>query len=271
MTNLVISTWDVKKLCLEYDTEPYYQALDVKVRDFASAVGIEVFSPVSHTLFNPGEIIQKDPLMVLTVKWAFQLAYGKLPGEIRLFTLSPFHFCPVDPLVINFLAHGIRISVSHWVLFYILLSCEDPKQRDHGYPLCVVIPAVIGARSIKWLDSINVIAEECKGFFMQKDYKMFPPSVNWDNINWSTRRPQMDFPVQCVICSLEDVNAVKPGKCYECSSDEFKVFGSSSWSCIRDSKEEGAGRVCYGELLDRNSGSLLSTDYVVLSSEFNTL
>lgn len=35
-----------------------------------------------------------------------------------------------------------------------------------------------------------------QGFFMQKDYKMFPPSVNWDNIDWSTRRPQMDFPVQ---------------------------------------------------------------------------
>lgn len=31
---------------------------------------------------------------------------------------------------------------------------------------------------------------------MQKDYKMFPPSVNWENINWSTRKPQMDFPVQ---------------------------------------------------------------------------
>lgn len=31
---------------------------------------------------------------------------------------------------------------------------------------------------------------------MQKDYKMFPPSVDWDNIDWSTRRPQMDFPVQ---------------------------------------------------------------------------
>lgn len=31
---------------------------------------------------------------------------------------------------------------------------------------------------------------------MQKDYKMFPPSVDWDNINWSSRRPLMDFPVQ---------------------------------------------------------------------------
>ncbi|KAF3435232.1 hypothetical protein FNV43_RR22319 [Rhamnella rubrinervis] len=97
----------------------------------------------------------------------------------------------------------------------VLLAYEmngELLNRDHGYPLRVVVPGVIGARSVKWLDSINVIAEECQGFFMQKDYKMFPPSVNWDNINWSTRKPQMDFPVQSAICSLEDVNVVKPGK-----------------------------------------------------------
>lgn len=84
--------------------------------------------------------------------------------------------------------------------------------RDHGYPLRVVVPGVIGARSVKWLDSIDIIKEECQGFFMQKDYKMFPPSVNWDNINWSTRTPQMDFPVQCAICSLEDEDVVNHGK-----------------------------------------------------------
>ncbi|KAA3459453.1 Sulfite oxidase [Gossypium australe] len=87
-----------------------------------------------------------------------------------------------------------------------------PLNRDHGYPLRVIVPGVIGARSVKWLDSINIIAEECQGFFMQKDYKMFPPSVDWGNINWNTRKPQMDFPVQSVICSLEDVQSIKPGK-----------------------------------------------------------
>ncbi|KAG8366775.1 hypothetical protein BUALT_Bualt16G0002800 [Buddleja alternifolia] len=88
----------------------------------------------------------------------------------------------------------------------------ETLNRDHGYPLRVIVPGVIGARSVKWLDSINIIAEECQGFFTQKDYKMFPPSVNWDNIDWSTRRPQMDFPVQSAICSLEEVNTIKPGK-----------------------------------------------------------
>ncbi|GAB2278468.1 hypothetical protein Dimus_013150 [Dionaea muscipula] len=97
----------------------------------------------------------------------------------------------------------------------VLLAYEmngEPLNRDHGYPLRAVVPGVIGARSVKWLDSINIIAEECQGFFMQKDYKMFPPSVNWDNIDWSSRRPLMDFPVQSAICSLEDTNVLKDGK-----------------------------------------------------------
>lgn len=42
------------------------------------------------------------------------------------FTLSPFHLCVVVHLVINFLAHDISMLFSYWVLFYILLSCEDP-------------------------------------------------------------------------------------------------------------------------------------------------
>lgn len=97
----------------------------------------------------------------------------------------------------------------------VLLAYEmngETLNRDHGYPLRVVVPGVIGARSVKWLDSIIIDSQVCQGFFMQKDYKMFPPSVNWDNIDWSTRRPQMDFPVQSAICSLEDVNVGMNGK-----------------------------------------------------------
>ncbi|KAJ9152736.1 hypothetical protein P3X46_026268 [Hevea brasiliensis] len=135
----------------------------------------------------------------------------------------------------------------------VLLAYEmngEPLNRDHGYPLRVVVPGVIGARSVKWLDSINIIAEECQGFFMQKDYKMFPPSVNWDNINWSTRRPQMDFPVQCAICSLEDVTAIKPGKVKVCGYAasgggrgiervDASVDGGKTW--VEASKQQKTG------------------------------
>nr|DAD44841.1 TPA_asm: hypothetical protein HUJ06_003071 [Nelumbo nucifera] len=56
----LLKEWGVKKLCFEYDTEPYYQAMDDRVKDHASALGMEVFSPVSHTLFNPVKIIEKN-------------------------------------------------------------------------------------------------------------------------------------------------------------------------------------------------------------------
>ncbi|PIA65488.1 hypothetical protein AQUCO_00100768v1 [Aquilegia coerulea] len=56
----LLKQWDVKKLCFEFDTEPYYQSLDKIIKDYASSAGIEVFSPVSHTLFNPADIIQKN-------------------------------------------------------------------------------------------------------------------------------------------------------------------------------------------------------------------
>ncbi|CAI9281293.1 unnamed protein product [Lactuca saligna] len=55
-----LKEWDIKRLCFEYDTEPYYQALDTKVKNYALENGIEVFSPVTHTLFNPVEVIEKN-------------------------------------------------------------------------------------------------------------------------------------------------------------------------------------------------------------------
>ncbi|KAI7983368.1 Sulfite oxidase [Camellia lanceoleosa] len=37
-----------------------------------------------------------------------------------------------------------------------------PLNRDHGYPLRVVVPGIIGAHSVKLLDSVNIISEECE-------------------------------------------------------------------------------------------------------------
>ncbi|XP_048533393.1 (6-4)DNA photolyase isoform X3 [Triticum urartu] len=55
-----LKDWNIGKLCFESDTEPYALARDKRVTDFAAASGIEVFSPVSHTLFDPAEIIEKE-------------------------------------------------------------------------------------------------------------------------------------------------------------------------------------------------------------------
>ncbi|WOL11929.1 (6-4)DNA photolyase [Canna indica] len=56
----VIKEWRIGKLCYEFDSEPYGQARDKQVEDFTSKLGIEVFTPVSHTLFDPVEVITKN-------------------------------------------------------------------------------------------------------------------------------------------------------------------------------------------------------------------
>ncbi|KAL3511853.1 hypothetical protein ACH5RR_024570 [Cinchona calisaya] len=89
-----LKEWNISKLCFEFDTEPYYQALDDKVKSNASVAGIEIFSPVSHTLFNPAEIIQKNggrpPLSYQSfIKVAGQPSWSSTPLSTSLSCLPP--------------------------------------------------------------------------------------------------------------------------------------------------------------------------------------
>ena len=68
----------------------------------------------------------------------------------------------------------------------VLLAYEmngEPLPRDHGYPVRVIVPGYIGARSVKWLASVVVQKEESRNFFQQKDYKVFPSHVTWGTVD----------------------------------------------------------------------------------------
>ena len=60
----------------------------------------------------------------------------------------------------GFWEHNVPMGSSN--MNYCLVIMLKTLNRDHGYPLRVIVPGVIGARSVKWLDSINIIAEECQ-------------------------------------------------------------------------------------------------------------
>jgi DMSO/TMAO reductase YedYZ molybdopterin-dependent catalytic subunit len=53
-----------------------------------------------------------------------------------------------------------------------------PLTRDHGYPIRVVVPGYIGARSVKYLKTIMIQNHESEAYFQQKDYKILPSSVS---------------------------------------------------------------------------------------------
>lgn len=46
-----------------------------------------------------------------------------------------------------------------------------PLPRDHGYPLRVIVPGVVGARNVKWLGRILISTKESDSHWQQGDYK----------------------------------------------------------------------------------------------------
>ena len=102
----------------------------------------------------------------------------------------------------------------------VLLAYEmngEPLPRDHGYPVRVVVPGYVGARSVKWVASIVVQKEESSNFFQQKDYKVFPSHVMWDTVEpmWATTPALLELNVQAAITLPEDRTVMDSGlPCY---------------------------------------------------------
>jgi sulfite oxidase len=50
----------------------------------------------------------------------------------------------------------------------IILAYEmngEPLTRDHGFPLRLICPGMVGAKSVKWLSIISVVRSESPNMF----------------------------------------------------------------------------------------------------------
>ena len=72
--------------------------------------------------------------------------------------------------------------------------------RDHGYPVRIIIPGVVGTRNVKWLKKIIISDEESQSFWQQSDYKGFSPSIDMNHANYKLTPAIQDLPVQSQIC-----------------------------------------------------------------------
>jgi sulfite oxidase len=70
----------------------------------------------------------------------------------------------------------------------------------HGFPLRVVAPGYIGARSVKWLAEIQVQAEPSQNYFQARAYKLFPPEIGPETLDWSQGEMLGPVGVNAVIC-----------------------------------------------------------------------
>lgn len=86
----------------------------------------------------------------------------------------------------------------------VLLAYEmngEELPLDHGYPIRVIAPGIVGARNVKWLGRVMLSQEESTSHWQRRDYKGFCPSVDWDTVDFSTAPAIQELPVISAICS----------------------------------------------------------------------
>ncbi|KAG8197175.1 hypothetical protein JTE90_011333 [Oedothorax gibbosus] len=92
------------------------------------------------------------------------------------------------------------------LLAYEMNGKELPK--DHGYPVRVIAPGIVGARNVKWLGKIIVSEEESKSHWQTNDYKGFSPSTDWDNVDFTKSPAIQELPVNSAICKPSNNSSV---------------------------------------------------------------
>ncbi|XP_035427515.1 sulfite oxidase, mitochondrial [Cygnus atratus] len=107
--------------------------------------------------------------------------------------------------------YGRAVSPAADVLLAYEMNGEE-LPRDHGFPVRVVVPGVVGARSVKWLRRVAVSPAESPSHWQQNDYKGFSPCVDWDTVDYKTAPAIQELPVQSAITHPRPGAAVLAGE-----------------------------------------------------------
>jgi sulfite oxidase len=84
----------------------------------------------------------------------------------------------------------------------VLLAYEmngAPLSPQHGFPLRVIVPGYIVARSVKWLANINLQTHPSTNPFQSHAYKHFPSHIRWEDADWTTATMLGPLPLNSVI------------------------------------------------------------------------
>jgi sulfite oxidase len=102
---------------------------------------------------------------------------------------------------------GASIPLETALLPNVLLADElngQPLPPVHGYPLRVVVPGTIGARSVKWLSSVTVQHEPSSNYFQARTYRLIPASLRSEADEQERGLELGEFPINAVTCEVRD-------------------------------------------------------------------
>lgn len=96
----------------------------------------------------------------------------------------------------------------------VLLAYEmngKPLPPVHGFPIRVIVPGYIGARSVKWLSTITVQDHPSTNYFQARAYKLFPPHIHTIPSNENEGKMLGALPLNAVICEPREQAQLQAG------------------------------------------------------------
>src|SRR5260370_27770614 len=88
---------------------------------------------------------------------------------------------------------------------------DEPRAPEHGFPLRVIVPGYIGARSVKWLRAIALQEHTSTNPYQARDYKLFPPEITAQTADWSCGKTIEDLILNAVITTPQEGETVAAG------------------------------------------------------------
>ena len=88
---------------------------------------------------------------------------------------------------------------------------DEPLTPEHGFPLRVIVPGYIGARSVKWLGEIQLQERPSTNPYEARDYKLFPPEMTRQTALWSRAQPLEELGLNAVISTPQDGETLAAG------------------------------------------------------------
>ena len=73
----------------------------------------------------------------------------------------------------------------------------------HGFPVRALVPGYLGARSVKWLREINVLARPSDNVFQAEEYRLHPAAATKQHHDASKALPMGEMPVTSYICRVQ--------------------------------------------------------------------
>ncbi|MEO6169120.1 MAG: molybdopterin-dependent oxidoreductase [Chitinophagales bacterium] len=115
-----------------------------------------------------------------------------------------------------------------------------PLQPTHGFPLRMIVPGYIGARSVKWLSRITLQETPSSNYFQSIAYQLFPSYENAETVDWKSGLQLSELSVNCAITSPENESVAEGDMLFlkgyamsgggrKISRVDVSVNGGTSW------------------------------------------